>query len=113
LIGSNEFVGSALARFERSTFPLHKGTRTVILRILKIITPVKCVIPDYDGYIVQPEEGEFHRRFRIHRNAKNLLKFKEDPPVWSVDIDKKGTMTRALQLLWDATDITTRSLLSK
>ena len=55
---SNKFVlGSALARFERSTFPEHKGTRTVVLRFLKIILPLKCVIPLYDGYVVPSKEG--------------------------------------------------------
>jgi hypothetical protein len=72
-----------------------------VLRYLKIITPVKCVIPGYDGHITQPEEGGFHRRF-----PQNIKTFKKkDEPVWSVDIDKKGLMVRGLQLLWDATDI--------
>ena len=88
----NEFVGSALVRFERSTFPDHKGTRTVVLRFLKIITPVKCLIPNYGGNIVPPEEGEFHRRIPHQKTV---------PIVWSVNIDKrKGFM--ALQSLWDA-----------
>jgi hypothetical protein len=55
---SNESVGSALARFERSTLPDHRGTRTVVLRFLKIITPAKCVTPGYDGYICEPKEGD-------------------------------------------------------
>jgi len=91
------YTGSALARFERSTLPEHKGTRTVVLRILKIITPVKCVIPLYDGHIAPPEERELHRRYP--RNLKITAKL--DPPVWSVDIDRKCVMARALQLLWD------------
>ena len=94
----NEFVGSALARFERSTLPDHEGTRTIVLRFLKIITPVKCVITD--SIIVQPEEGELHRRFPRSRNTDQLLK------VWFLNIDKKArgtnrTMVRGLQLLWD------------
>jgi hypothetical protein len=86
-----------LARLERSTLARHNGTRTVVLRYLKIITPVKCVIPLYDGYIAQPEEGEFHRRFPL--NAKNF--FKEDQQVLSIDIDQKnvGIMRRGLQLI--------------
>jgi hypothetical protein len=96
---SNESVGSALARFERSTLPAHKGTRTVVLRILKIITPVKCVVSLYDGYIVSPEEGKLHRRSKYLRYAKTL-----DPPVWSfnIDLDKPNVMLRrGLRLLWD------------
>ena len=93
---SHEFVGSALARFERSTLPDHEGTRTVVLRFLKIITPVKCVMPLYDGSISCPKEGELHRR--IPKTDKRL-----GQAVWSVNIDKsKGTMTRGLRLLWDA-----------
>jgi hypothetical protein len=84
-----------LVRFERSTLLNHKGTRTVVLRFLKIITPVKCVIPHYDGYIMLPEEGKLHRRYRKAIDKSN-------PPVWSLNIDEKGVMARALQLLWDA-----------
>jgi hypothetical protein len=79
---SHEFVGSALARFERSTLPDHIGTRTVVLRFLKIITPVKCVMPLYDGYIYCPKEGELFRR---------TYKYRRDQRVWSVNIDKTGT----------------------
>jgi hypothetical protein len=85
-----------LVRFERSTLPKHKGTRTVVLRFLKIITPVKCVIPHYGGHIMPPKEGELHQRTPI---------VKSNPPVWSLNIDKKGlnqATARALQLLWDA-----------
>ena len=85
----NVFVGSALFRFERSTLPDNKGTRTVVLRFLKIITPVKCLIPHYDGNIVRPEEGELHR--------KTVSK------VWSVNIDEKESfIAQSFQLLWDA-----------
>jgi hypothetical protein len=87
---SHEFLGSALARFERSTLPDHKGTRTVVLRFLKIITPVKCVLPLYDGYICCPEEGELYRKYT-------------ESAVWSVNIDKsEGGLLRGFQLLWDA-----------
>ena len=62
-----------------------------MLRFLKIITPVECVIPNYSGYVVQPEEGELHRR---------LLRNKQGQQVWSVDVDNCIAM-RNLQLLWD------------
>ena len=92
---NNKFVGSALVRFERSTLPEHKGTRTVVLRFLKIITPVKCVIPFNDSHIVSPEEGELYRRRRVGKPIDLL-----NPPVWSVNIDKSVTF-RSFQLLWD------------
>jgi hypothetical protein len=69
-----------------------------VLRYLKIITPVKCVVHGYAGRIVQPEEGDFHRRFPW--SAKN--DFEQNQPVWSVDIDKNGTMKQGLRLLWDS-----------
>ena len=83
-----------MARFERSTLPEHKGTRTIVLRFLKIITPVKCVIPLYDGYLCWPTEGEIYRRSYPKRDIK----------VWSVDIDKSAELQaskRGFQLLWD------------
>ena len=90
----NKSVGRALVRFERSTLPHHKGTRTVVLRFLKIITPVKCVVPHYDDYLVPPKEGELYRR---SRKAVDML----NPPAWSANIDKRAAL-RGLQLLWDA-----------
>ena len=95
---SHEFVGSALVRLERSTLPDHKGTRTIVLRFLKIITPVMCVIPNYDGYISYPKEGELHQR--------DSRSGKLNHRVWSVNIDKPRSkysthMQRGLQLLWD------------
>ena len=91
---SHEPIGSALARFERSTLLGHKGTRTVVLRFLKIITPVTCVIPSYDGYISFPMEGELYQRRGVGGPDK----------TWSVDIDrsKGGNMVRCLRLLWEA-----------
>jgi hypothetical protein len=94
----NESVGSALVRFERSTLPKHNGTRTVVLRFLKIITPAKPVNPLYAGKIVPPKEGELHQKHpAYHTDA--------DVEVWSLNIDKKHRMSmgRGLQLLWDVT----------
>jgi hypothetical protein len=89
---SHEFVGSALARFERSTLPDHNGTRSIVLRFLKIITPVKCVDPLYDGFVGCPEERELYRR--------NSFSDRKKHHVWSINIDKPSTMQRGLQLLW-------------
>jgi hypothetical protein len=92
---SHESVGSALARLERSTLQEHNGTRTVVLRFLKIITPVKCVIPLYDGYVCCPKEGELYRR-GFKKSSKTI------PQEWSVNLDRtKHAMLRGLQLLWD------------
>ena len=95
-----EFVGSVLVRFERSTLPEHEGTRSIVLRILDIITPVKCVIPNYDSHVCQPRKGELHRRGVMYYNDPNRS-------VWRFDIDNaKGLATnkiaRGFRLLWDA-----------
>jgi hypothetical protein len=89
---SHEFVGRALARFERSTLPDHKDTRTVVLRFLKIITPLKCVTPQYDGRIRFPKEGELYQRTSYSDRKKQN--------VWSINIDKT-IFQRGLRLLWD------------
>ena len=93
---SHDFVGSALARFERSTLPEHEGTRTIVLRFLKMLTPVKCVMPLYDDYICRPREGELYRR------SKQIPR--KDRSVWGVNIDKSKSkyMLRGGELLWDA-----------
>jgi hypothetical protein len=96
---SHEFVGTALARFERSTLPEHNGTRTILLRILKMITPAKCVIPLYDNRVHLPKEGEL-----LHRRVFTKHKFHDQ--AWGVNIDVPGPrykcILRGFQLLWDA-----------
>jgi hypothetical protein len=96
LIFSREFIGSALVRFERSTLVEHNGRRTVVLRFLKMLTPVKCVIPSYDGFIHLPKEGQLHQKAGRFAGQG----------VWNVDIDKESkgprSIIRGLQLLWDA-----------
>ncbi|OBZ70111.1 hypothetical protein A0H81_09836 [Grifola frondosa] len=52
------YKGSVVCRFERSPFPQHANTRTVVVRVLKIVKPVECVMPNYDNAIEEPREGE-------------------------------------------------------
>jgi hypothetical protein len=55
--------GSALARFELSTLPEHSGDHIIVMRILKFMEPVICIIPSYDGHLPFPREGDlFHRQ---------------------------------------------------
>ena len=86
-----------MARFERSTLPDHYGARNAVLRFLKLITPVKCAIPHYDGHICCPKEGELYQRTGGKAGQK----------VWSVNIDeargpRTGKTVPGLKLLWDA-----------
>lgn len=72
--------------FECSTLPEHKGTRTLVIRILDILKPIACVIPDYDGWVPIPKKGE-------------LLKVGQHK-VWSRDVDNPAAYMRSLALLW-------------
>jgi hypothetical protein len=100
LTGSHEFVGKALVRFERSTLQEHQGTKTVVLRFLKIITPVKCVMPLYDDYIHCPKEGELYRISVIKMSGEL------NTHVWSVDVEKlkngRYSIVPGLRLLWES-----------
>lgn len=46
-----------MVRFELSTLPEHAGANMIVVRILKILQPVECLLPDYDGYHERPEAG--------------------------------------------------------
>ncbi|GLB38723.1 hypothetical protein LshimejAT787_0505880 [Lyophyllum shimeji] len=50
------YSGCVLLRFERSTMPENAGTRTVVLRVLKTLEPVKAVIPAHNMRIPEPKE---------------------------------------------------------
>ncbi|OBZ72657.1 hypothetical protein A0H81_08062 [Grifola frondosa] len=52
------YKGSALWRFERSDLPEHAGRRVVVLRCAKIVDPMQCVVPNYDGLVAEPRETE-------------------------------------------------------
>jgi hypothetical protein len=56
----NRRPGSALCCFERSNLPQHKGARIVVIRIVKIISPVTCKYPNYND--IMPVEGELLQR---------------------------------------------------
>jgi hypothetical protein len=59
--------GSALCCFERSDLPQHKGTRTAVIRIVKIISPV-TYRDDYNGPYPLPIEGELAQRYHRGRS---------------------------------------------
>ena len=90
-IDQSPYSGSLLARFE----PSGESNRTIVLRFLEELSPVRSLLPSYDGYIEKP--------------SPNLLfskQFYGKPRPWSVDldIDDKGKLAiQGLNLLWDAT----------
>ncbi|KAG6901138.1 hypothetical protein C0995_016580 [Termitomyces sp. Mi166 len=52
------YTGQIVVRFERSTLPEHAGGNFVVIRVLKILDPVKPVDPHYDNFIEVPRVGE-------------------------------------------------------
>jgi len=80
--------GSAYARFELSTLPEHIGKRVVVMRIIKFVEPVTCIVPDYDGRMPFPREGElFHRGGQRH------------PRLFVIDIDRDVQASHVLKHL--------------
>ena len=81
------YLGTVLARFEKSTLPEHMHRRAVVLRILDILSPINCVILDYDFNVQMPEAGQL--------NAKRKLsgRYGRYHP-WSLDISD-GTSSAA------------------
>lgn len=83
----------------------HQPPRKIALRILKIIEPVSCRIPDYDGFVNEPKAGELMtigvgdaRRPWLY----NLDTGEEGTPVpkWT-DPEKLGEQMKGLRLLLD------------
>lgn len=57
------YSGKAICQFEQApSSPPRAGRPMVGLRILKLLEPVNTLIPDYDGLIGIPKEGEFMTR---------------------------------------------------
>ncbi|OBZ74997.1 hypothetical protein A0H81_05067 [Grifola frondosa] len=70
------YSGSALCCFERSTLPQHAGTRTAVLRIVKIVRPP---VPHQTFMGKLPREGELHQRY------DRVWSFNVDhPPQWAL-----------------------------
>jgi hypothetical protein len=62
---------------------VHRGTRTLIIRILKIVSPIQRMIPDYDGFITCPTEGDLVMQRGYQSYAK--------PRAIDVDNEKYAT----------------------
>ncbi|TFK46234.1 hypothetical protein OE88DRAFT_1707835 [Heliocybe sulcata] len=87
------FAGRALVQFERSTLPEHKGTRTVVLRILKVMK--KSDGSDDASWTPEPQEDGLDMS-GMHQHA------------WSVDVHHPqpgsgllSSSAKALRILFD------------
>jgi hypothetical protein len=74
--------GSALCCFERSSLPQHRGTRTAVIRIVKILSPPICVYPNYDGCVPLPVEGELVN-YIYKRRGLQPKSFNVDSPQYT------------------------------
>ncbi|KAJ7079358.1 hypothetical protein C8R43DRAFT_910147 [Mycena crocata] len=86
------YSGSALAQFELSTLPEHAGTETLAMRIVKMLQAPTCVLPDYDGYIPPPVEGELVRRPMGHARATRVQ-------PWYCDVSGPSDSAAILRML--------------
>lgn len=57
MINTRLNLGSAVARFELSTLPEHSGANVMVVRIIQILQPVECVLPDHSEYHEKPGKG--------------------------------------------------------
>ncbi|KAJ7471974.1 hypothetical protein FB451DRAFT_1251570 [Mycena latifolia] len=90
------YSGHALAQFELSSLREHAGTTTVVMRIVKMLTPPTCVLPDYDGYVPPPAEGELVYRPMGHSRAARLQ-------PWFCDVAGPSDSAAALRTLVENT----------
>ncbi|KAJ6582330.1 hypothetical protein B0H19DRAFT_1118058 [Mycena capillaripes] len=81
------FRGVILVRFELSPARTH-----VHMRVVKIVEPVVCCEPGYDGRVIEPKEGELLTFRGPHRK----------PAPWSLDVAAGGSPAAdVLRLLLD------------
>lgn len=83
-------------RFELSQLPEHAKSRVAVLRIVKMIEPPKLRIPDYDGHLPPPVEGQLVLR------PPRAKRVGEKP--WSRKLD--SAVGKPLALLLDAEETT-------
>lgn len=50
--------GTILVRFEKSELPEHMNERAVVVRVMEILSPIECVIPDYNFDVQMPAAGK-------------------------------------------------------
>ncbi|TFK46181.1 hypothetical protein OE88DRAFT_1648743 [Heliocybe sulcata] len=96
-IYNRPYTGRALVQFERSPLPEHKGTRTVVLRIVKLIDLTKSEGFDASG-MPEPKEGGLVMT-RTPRRHWTPWSFDVDgPQSWS---ESQRSSSKALAILFD------------
>lgn len=72
----NVSSGKVVGQFEVCTSPT--GVQHLQFRVLEIVEPVKCVIPDYDGRVVIPTVGNFISLRSPHKVRPRKIRLSED-----------------------------------
>ncbi|KAG6839689.1 hypothetical protein C0991_012554 [Blastosporella zonata] len=75
----NPYSGRLLLRFERSTLPEHSMARIIVIRVIKVLEPITCVIPKYDRI----RGGEKQRALKL----------------FTLDLDNPSLKFKSLELL--------------
>jgi len=57
------YTGVAQVRFELSTLPEHKDLPTLVLRLLKVLSPLQPAVENPESLFPMPKEGELFQRF--------------------------------------------------
>ncbi|KAG6860434.1 hypothetical protein C0995_011202 [Termitomyces sp. Mi166 len=71
-VSSNPYTGRLLLRFEQSTLPEHVKGNFVVLRVLKILEPIKLVDPNYNKRLPIPRVGELVTKTNHDYRSYNL-----------------------------------------
>ncbi|GLB43324.1 hypothetical protein LshimejAT787_1302250 [Lyophyllum shimeji] len=80
------YSGRVLLRFERSTLPEHDGTNTLVIRVLKVLEPIKCRIPGYDMRLPIPEAGKLVETYKAGRKLTVYAVDLAKPPLFLTNL---------------------------
>ncbi|KAF5377847.1 hypothetical protein D9615_006724 [Tricholomella constricta] len=95
-VRSIPYNGRILVRFEPSPFPEHARPAprppVIVLRVLKILTPIKVILPQYDMHVPVPVEGAL-----LGKKPKGGFRNR----VFSIDLERAPKYHRDLNILVD------------
>ncbi|KAF5377845.1 hypothetical protein D9615_006728 [Tricholomella constricta] len=93
-VQSFPYTGRILVRFEPSPFPEHARPAprppVIVLRVLKILTPIKVILPQYDMHVPVPVEGAL-----LGKKPKGGFRNR----VFSIDLERAPKGHRDLNIL--------------
>ncbi|KZP27523.1 hypothetical protein FIBSPDRAFT_1040078 [Athelia psychrophila] len=90
-IKQTPYAGSALCCFEAYSSPSSTHPNTLALRIMKMVTPVSTVKPEFAHRIPLPQEGELLMRYtRQQKGMDGRVARTLDPRPWTLDACTTG-----------------------